>query len=230
MPSWPAKDPEAVADFRYNVALDEGDTLSTISITKLSGSVALDSQSSDASGITAWLSGGADGETAVFRVDWTTSGGRTFDDIITLPVVANEVSALALTDYAKPSPAHFIMRYPAFATVSPATIQFWLTDAERFVDTTWIEGDYAAAIMAHAAWQMAKGGHGAGLAGEGFGAGVTRFKSGAMDVTISDKVAGAAASGGVAAGIYEAEFIALRRRNFSGPRLVGCGLPVDCCQ
>jgi hypothetical protein len=130
--------------------------------------------------------------------------------------------------YTAPTPADLRARYPAFADVQDATVQYWLTDAERFVDETWIEGDYAPALMAHAAWQMSLRGLGVTSAVEGFGAGVTRFKSGDMDVTISDKVAGAAASGGVAAGLYEAEFVALRRRNFGGPRLVGCAEPVCC--
>lgn len=224
MPNWPTKDPETVADYRYNVALDEGDTLASLTLTKLSGSVTLVSTSADDTGITAWLSGGTDGETAVFRADWTTAGGRTFDDIITLPVAANEITALALTGYAKPSPAHLIARYPAFAAVPLATIRTWLADAERFVDSSWLEGDYAPALMAKAAWSMAKQGIGAASGSAALPAGVTRFRSGAMDVAISDKVAEAAMSGGIAAGIYEAEFCALQRRNFAGPRLVrACG-------
>lgn len=235
MPSWPAKDPQAVADYRYNVALDAEDTLASITITKLSGSVTLESSPDDAAGITAWVSGGTDGETAVFRVDWTTAGGRTFDDIVTLPIAANEITALALTGYAKPSPAHLIARYPAFAAVSPATIQMWLTDAERYVDQSWAEGDYAAALMAKAAWEMAKKGLAAiGAADAAIAmipAGVTRFRSGAMDVSISDKAAEAAAAGGLSAGLYEEDFCALRRRSFAGPRVISAPYPplAGCC-
>lgn len=221
MPVWPTKDPQAVADYRYDVALDADDTLSSITITRLSGSVAIDSSSDDATGITAWLSGGTDGETAVFRVDWATTGGRTFDDIITLPVAANEITALVLTGYVKPTGAHLVARYPAFASVPLATVRMWLTDAERFVDTSWIEGDYAAALMVKAAWSMAKQGLGAPSGAAALPAGVTRFRSGSMDVAISEKVALAAVDGGIAAGIYEAEFCALQRRSFGGPRLVG---------
>ena len=36
----------------------------------------------------------------------------------------------------------------------PHTIRTWLTDAERFVDRSWAEGDYAAALMAKAAHEM----------------------------------------------------------------------------
>lgn len=221
MPVWPTKDPEAVADYRYDVALDADDTLSSITITRLSGSVAIVSDSSDATGITTWLSGGTDGETAVFRVDWSTAGGRAFDDIITLPVAANEITPLVLTGYVKPTAAHLVARYPAFASVPLATVRMWLTDAERSVDTSWIEGDYAAALMVKAAWSMAKQGLGAASGAAALPAGVTRFRSASMDVAISEKVASAAVDGGIAAGIYEAEFCMLQRRSFGGPRLVG---------
>lgn len=224
MPNWPTKDPETVADYRYNVALDEGDTLASLTITKLTGAVTLVSTSADDTGITAWLSGGTDGETAVFRADWTTTGGRTFDDIITLPVAANEITALALTGYAKPSPAHLIARYPAFAAVPLTTIRTWLADAERFVDSSWLEGDYAPALMALAAHNMALAGIGTATGAGAIPAGVTRFRSGAMDVAIADAVATRQADGGYQATRYGQEFVRMQRRNFAGPRLVrACG-------
>lgn len=228
MPTWSAKDPEAVADYRYNVPLDEGDALSSITVTKLSGDVTLQTQADDATGVTVWLSGGTDGETAVFRVEWSTTGGRTFDDIVTLPVAANEITDLELTGYAKPSPAHLIARYPAFASVAIGTIRMWLTDAERFVDESWPEGDYAAALMSYAAHSMALLGLGASSGAAAIPAGVTRFRSGAMDVSISESAASAQANGGLDATVYGREFKLLRRRNFGGPRVIAAGTLPAC--
>ncbi len=119
--------------------------------------------------------------------------------------------------YDAPAPADLILRYPAFSAVDETVIQYWLTDAERFVDTTWIEGDYAPALMARAAHSMALAG--IGVTASAIPGGVTRFKSGAMDVTIADAVAAAQASGGYPSTRYGLEFAGLQRRNFGGPRL-----------
>lgn len=220
MPAWPTKDPETVADYRFNVPLDDGDTLATVALTKLSGSVTIDSTASDEAGITAWLSGGTDGETAVFRAAWTTAGGRTFDDIITLPVQANETAAL--TGYDMPGPAHLIARYPAFAAVPVATIRSWLSDATRIVTESWAEGDFAPGIMALAAHNMTLQGLGASGAAN-LPAGVTRFRSGAMDISVSETAANARNSGSYAATAYGWEFQIMLRRNVGTMRLVAAG-------
>lgn len=218
-PAWPAKDPDAVLDYLYTIPLDEGDSVTTHTFTRVSGTVAIDSESRDGADVTAFLSGGADGETAVFKVTWDTAGGRTDEDFVTLAVAAKEIEDLALTDYAKPTAAHLIARYPDFAAVPVATIRAWLTDAERSVDTSWIEGDYAAALMALAAHNMALAGIGAAGAAQ-IPAGVTRFRSGQMDVAISEAAANAAAAGGTSATRYGQEFERLRYRSFGGPRVV----------
>jgi hypothetical protein len=59
-------------------------------------------------------------------------------------------------------------------------------------------------------------------------AGVTRFKSGAMDVTVSEAAASAQAKGGYASTSYGLEFLALQRRNFGGPHLVTGTLSSAC--
>lgn len=125
--------------------------------------------------------------------------------------------------YDKPTPADLRLRYPAFAEVDDATVQYWLTDAERVVSNSWIEADYAPAIMAYAAHRMAELGLGASAIGGGLPAGVTRFRSGAMDVAVSEAVAGRT---GFDATVYGREFVALRRRNAGGPRLVAAAA---CC-
>lgn len=213
---WPAKDPETVADYRYDVALDAGDTLDAISATKLTGSVVIDSQTSNATGVTVWLSGGSDGETAVFRVAWTTTGGRTFDDIITLAVVANEIG----TDVTE-----FLTRYPAFSSVAGGTIAYWLRDAERTVTDRWREDDQAPARMALAAHNMAAGGLLPQTGAAAIPAGVTRFRSASMDVGLSEAAANRALKGGYGSTVYGQEFAVMERRNLGAPRLVGACHP-----
>jgi|GEM_PF-3828682 len=221
MPAWNAKDPYSVFDYRYNVALDEGDTLAQIEIEKLSGSVNLDSQITDMTGITVWLSGGTDGETAVFRVFWTTDGGRQDDDVITLPVVANELAALM--GYDVPGPGHLIARYPAFASVPTGTIATWIADARRIVTDAWDQEDYAPGILSLAAHLMAL--QGLGTSGQVGGvslAGLTSFKSGTFSLSRSEAAASESLRDGYGSTVYGREFAAMLRRNVGGIHLVGC--------
>jgi hypothetical protein len=127
--------------------------------------------------------------------------------------------------YTAPTPAELLLRYPAFAAVAEDVRQYWLTDAHRTVDESWIEADYAPALMALAAHNMALAGNGA--AG-GIPAGVTKFKSGAVDVAFSDAAAAAQVRGGYGATRYGIEFQALLRRNKGGPRLIGGGHGLAC--
>lgn len=120
--------------------------------------------------------------------------------------------------YTKPTPSNLKTRYPAFAAVADDTVQYWLTDAERFVGETWREADYAPALMACAAHHMAQSGvvGGAGALPQG----VTNFKSGTFSAQISEAQA---AKTGFETTRYGLELRALMRRNFAGPRLVrGC--------
>ena len=130
--------------------------------------------------------------------------------------------------YTAPSPDDLQARYPAFADVADETVQVWLTDAERFVDESWAETDYAPAIMAHAAHQMTLLGLGAQTATGAIPGGVTRFKSGAMDVTISEASASLSARGGYSSTVYGREFLILLRRNHAGPRVVATGVAAGC--
>lgn len=128
--------------------------------------------------------------------------------------------------YAAPTPATLKTRYPSFAAVDDAAIQYWLDDALRFVTDRWIEDDRSPAMMAYAAHMMALNGLGGGLAGN-LPPGVTSFKSGAMDVSFSDAAAAATARGDFTSTRYGVEYGMLRRRSVGGARLVGC--PVRPC-
>jgi hypothetical protein len=232
MTTWTSKDPQAVQDYTYTIPLAEGDSVASATFTKLSGDVVIDNDPEAERVddlITVWLSGGTEGETNVFRVAWVTADGREEDDGISLAILSNEFEPLELTGYAKPNVQHLIMRYPAFADVEPTTIAYWLTDAERYVDTTWSETDYAVALMAMAAHQMSARGLGTTSAAiASLPAGVSSFKSAELSVTLSSAAADGRATGALSSTIYGAEFIGLRRRNHAGPRVALPGTaPVD---
>lgn len=229
MAVWAAKDPQAVADYTYTIPLDAGDSVASYTLERLTGTVAIDSDSISGADVTAWLSGGIDGETDVFRIAWVTVGGREDDDVITLLVSSHEYEALALTGYAKPSAQHLKQRYPAFASVDAGTVQYWLTDAERSVDASWTEGDYAAALMALAAHNMALAGLGTEASAlASLPAGVTRIKSASFEAAFTDAAANARASGAFEATRYGAEYLILLRRNRGGPLVSNAGAaPID---
>jgi len=222
MATWPPKDPDAVFDYLYTIPLDEGDTVASSNFTRLSGTVNIDSSSRTDAEWTVELSGGADGETTVFHVDWVTAGGREDDDFITIAVVSND--PLVLTGYAKPTPGHLITRYPAFADVPTTTILYWLTDAERYVTTAWTEGDYAAGLMALAAHNMSLAGYGTEATTlSGIPAGITRMKSGTLELGFTDAAANARMSGSFGSTRYGEEYKALLARNRGGPRVTPTG-------
>lgn len=124
--------------------------------------------------------------------------------------------------YTAPAVSDFRTRYPAFASIADDVVQYWLTDAQRFVDQSWREVDYAPALMACAAHNLAMSGALTGVAGMALN-GVTSFKSGSFSANIDASAAQAAASGGWQATRYGKEFLALMRRNFAGPRLIRGG-------
>lgn len=119
--------------------------------------------------------------------------------------------------------AEFRIRYPAFAAVLDDTVAYWLTDSLRIVTADW-GSDAIPAQMAFAAHEMSIG----GVAGvvksesEEIPAGVTRFRSGQMDVTVTEAAANRSAAGGYASTRYGRDFAVYLRRHRGGPRLVGC--------
>lgn len=128
--------------------------------------------------------------------------------------------------YTEPTSADLKMRYPAFVAVDDATVAYWLTDSARYVDTSWMEGDYGPAKIAHAAYEMAKagvsgfaGGDVAGIAASG----VTDFKSGTFQARFSDEAVKVAVAGGYASNRYGQDYLDLLSRNKSGPRVTAPG-------
>lgn len=210
-----AKDPQEVLDYPWPVPLDTGDAVATFVAVRLSGDVVLDSYSESGGIGTIWLSGGTDGTASVFTLTATTTSGRTFETTIIISVV--EASSALI--------AEFLMRYPAFASVSISTIAYWLTDAEVTVTDSWITADISPARMALAAHNMAM----LGLdrpTNDAVGSlaqmGVTGFRSASMSVNLDAETIRNANSGGYSSTKYGQQFLPYLRRNVGGPRLVGC--------
>lgn len=145
-----------------------------------------------------------------------------------IPTGGGAVTPEVPDGYELPTPAMLKARYPAFAAVDNSIIQYWLTDALRFVDTSWTEGDYAVAIMAMAAHNMARAGYGSASAGIGGAAGVESFKSGGVSIQFSADAVKAAVAGGYASTPYGQEYADLLARNKGGPRVVGGGRIIGC--
>lgn len=131
--------------------------------------------------------------------------------------------------YTVPTAADLIARYPAFSAVPSATIDVHIGDAStQAVDTSWAETDYAAAIAAKAAHEMAL--LGLGEQGEAAGyaaAGVTQIRSGNFQASFSGDAVKKASGGGLDATPYGRAYKRLLRKNKGGPRLAGGGVSVD---
>lgn len=133
--------------------------------------------------------------------------------------------------YTEPTPADLQARYSAFAAVADATINYWLTDAHRFVDQSWFEEDYAPALIAAAAHNMARArvsGLAEDLVGSIASTGATSFKSGTFSATFSESAAAQASAGGWGSTPYGMEYLDALYRNKSGfgttsPGSVCCG-------
>lgn len=144
------------------------------------------------------------------------------------PEVSDADVILAYGDYlaAQPvavSPAVLRIRYPEFTGVADAVVQYWLDDALRIVTVAW-GPDATPGQLALAAHNMAL----SGVAGitktdaEQIPAGVTKFKSASMDVSVSETAANRSLTGGYGATRYGQEFQIMLRRNAGGPFLAGC--------
>ena len=127
--------------------------------------------------------------------------------------------------YEIPTAADLIARYPAFAAVAVATIDVHIADAAASsVDESWFEADYALAISAKAAHEMAL--LGLGDHGEAAGyaaAGVTSVKSGNFQASFSAEKVKAASGGKLDATPYGQTYKRLLHRNKGGPRVVALG-------
>src|SRR3990167_1371447 len=179
MLKWSPKDPDEVLDYSWTPAIDTGDTLSTATLSVIDGSVAIDSQDDSTGILVAFLSGGADGEIAEFLARATTTGGRTFEETIILPIRATTGSALANT---------LVDMFPAFASVTAGTVDTWLTIAARTVTSTFGDDeDYAKMLLA--CHLMTLQGIGTGEQAKLAQTGVSEMKSGTISLKFAEALA-----------------------------------------
>ncbi len=91
MQAWPAKDPDDVLDYSLDwsdvLAADANDTIESVAWTiEPAGELTKDSQAEAGAISTIWLSGGEAGTRYEIGCLLTTTGGRTYDRTIELPV------------------------------------------------------------------------------------------------------------------------------------------------
>lgn len=79
--------------------------------------------------------------------------------------------------YTAPTAAELKAMYPAFAAVPDDTVSAYIVRANRMVDSTWTEGDYADAIMLLACHLMTLTGLGAGAEAQVNAQGMAGFKT-----------------------------------------------------
>lgn len=111
--------------------------------------------------------------------------------------------------------AKFRLRYPEFAAVPNDRVTYWLDDAASIVTVDW-GVDEEPATLVYAAHRVARSTSGTSA----IPAGVTRFRSGSMDVAFTEAAANALNSGGYDSTPYGQEFAVYLRRNRGGARLV----------
>lgn len=125
--------------------------------------------------------------------------------------------------YTDPTAADIKTRFPAYASVSDPTIEAFIVEAKRLVDDTWLEADYAPAIMYVVAHYLATedvlgGGAGATSPGpvksESLGDASTTYdtRGGSTTMSVEDSE--------FANTVYGTRFLNIRRRNFAGPLVV----------
>jgi ribosomal protein S28E/S33 len=83
---WPFKDPDELLDYEVNWAARLGtDTISSVAWTVPDGIVKEDEAATGAV-VSIWLSGGTEGQSYNVGCRVLTTGGRTYDETIVLPV------------------------------------------------------------------------------------------------------------------------------------------------
>ena len=136
--------------------------------------------------------------------------------------------------YIEPTRADVRMRYPSFAAVDDAVIDYWLVDAHRHVDLSWSDVDYSAALVAAACHAMLNA-QVSGLVDSDFASllanGVTDFQSGGREgfrASFSADAIKNALSGGYETTRPGQEYLRLLARNKGGPRVTPAGaIPIS---
>ena len=183
--------------------LSPGDSITgTPTATRVSGTATADSISVVSGQVKIVFISGADGETSQFLFSVNTTGTDISQDTLYLPVNTTALSALGLK---------LVQKFPAFVSVHPATIDLWLDDAA--IVANWDDDNAQMLLVCH---YMAIN----GLGTNAVSGGLTKIKSGTVDMTFSEAKANAV---GFAQTTYGEQFYTLLRRRHAGPRVISAG-------
>jgi hypothetical protein len=130
--------------------------------------------------------------------------------------------------YTAPTAADLKARYPEFDAVSDDLVTLVITEAAGTVSTSWLERDYAPAIMLLTAHMLITEGaveranpNGNGTSSMTTTGAVKSYRVGEVQVSYAGTSEGAGAASGDLSGLsateYGKRFLALRRANFGGP-------------
>lgn len=122
--------------------------------------------------------------------------------------------------YELPTPEEFKTRYPSFSGVADETIEAAIDEATRFVDETWIEGDYKTAIMLYVAHVLSLEGLG-GSGGISASTAVRRLKSGTWEMERFGSNTSSGSTSSFASTTYGQRFMELRAKNHPAVAVVG---------
>lgn len=221
----PSKSPASRMDDAWAIPVDPSDTVSDATISVVAGTVAIDGQSLDTANgrLVFTLSGGVAGTTTRFYVRAETAGGDIWDD--TIDIYVSDTAATIGVGYVDPTPADVKADFPAFASVDDAVVARRILRTASWVDASWLETDYNYAkslLTAHYLETDGLSSSGDAEIAAYRASGVSRLKSGTLDVTFttSDAAAGGSEFDATA---YGQRFYSLLVKNKSGVLTTGGG-------
>ena len=131
--------------------------------------------------------------------------------------------------YIEATPALLRAAFPAFAdetAIPDATVQYWIEQAQRSVDASWLEDDRQMGEMLLAAHEMTLNGLGSGGEAEAAAEGLGEYRSirsGSLSLERFDRGSGSA-QGEIGSTSYGRRWLALAKRNRGGARLTPTGV------
>jgi hypothetical protein len=212
--AWPAKDPNEILDYSWTVALDAGDSITAHTATIVSGTATIQSSSAASGKVTAFITGGVDGQSVVIEMRATTAGGRVFEHSGQISIISS----------ANAFEVAFKAAYPAFADTPREAIAYWHDRALRVVDARFGDDQSHAAMLLTAHYLTIQGqGESAEAQRHAKFGGATSIKSGTLSINW-DSSAGQAPKSRFEATRYGLEFLPLLRSYCGGPRITATGI------
>lgn len=231
MKEWLSKDPDEILRNTYDWSPDlaPGETLVDdvdwpfVQVVAAAGTV-LEAIQQDDTTVTLIISGGTDGEEAAYLIRVHTTNDQTFEDTVALPIASKIIGVMHPGGYVDPTPENLVALYPEFGRVTRTIIEFYLTRAARYVDTSWTEGDFGYGRMLITGHLLTLAGQGTSVEATAIRDGSGEFRSmriGPLGLERFDRSSGKV---DLATTRYGREFRTLLRQNRSGARVTGSGV------